>query len=140
MFKLIIVGLAPGMFTIGIIFLITSVLLSGKTRRMLFWGTSRHICARVLNTIVFTLCYILFIVWFIITCSLMYPLFLNAYYKFLDCKAATTAAAMSHNSTSISKTTLDALTTASVNEMMIVENNCIDARCEFKCKLLNLPR
>ena len=55
----------------------------------------------------------------------MYPLFLNAYYKFLDCKAATTAAAMSHNSTSISKTTLDALTTASVNEMMIVENNCI---------------
>jgi hypothetical protein len=95
------------MFAIGILFMIVSVLLSGKTRRLLFWGASRHICAKVLNSMVFVLCYILFIIWFLITCVLIYPLFLNAYYKFLDCKVT------QHNST----------TAGEINE------NCMDARC-----------
>jgi hypothetical protein len=124
-FKLIIVGLAPGMFTVGIMFLISSVLLSGKTRRTLFWGASRHICARVLNSIVFTLCYILLIIWFIITCSLMYPLFLNAYYKFLDCKTSTNQVLTNSNTAT---PITPPLTLALVNDGVTMTENCIDAR------------
>ena len=116
------------MFTIGIMFLIASVLLSGKTRRTLFWGTSRHICARVLNSIVFTICYILFIIWFIITCSLMYPLFLNAYYKFLDCKATSSQIQTQQN-----LTTTPIMITNGMGEQSssTMGENCIDARCEL---------
>ena len=57
----------------------------------------------------------------------MYPLFLNAYYKFLDCKTTTTS--NNQISTNLNTTAImPPLTLALVNEAVSTEN-CIDARC-----------
>jgi len=87
--KLILVCVIPFMMMMGVILIICSILLSGNTRKTLFWGRKRRACALVLNSFLFFMVYILFFAWFFVTCAILYPFLMTSYYQFYACKFIT---------------------------------------------------
>ncbi|KAI3379073.1 hypothetical protein SNEBB_000777 [Seison nebaliae] len=60
--RLVIYGVAPALFVLGLLFLIVNTLLHGHTRQSLFWGSRHNTLASVGNGMMMMICYTLHLI------------------------------------------------------------------------------